>query len=100
MLLNWLFNSVSILSPAHYLHWYPDTAFLYTAYMAYILDVENPAQYGEDALCLLQASTVIRTFKATQGLYMRDDYEFIYWRTCHVPDIPSYQKLRRLTMRP
>ena len=55
---------VSIFSPVHYLHWYPDTAFLYTASMAYILDVENPNQYGEDALSLIQASTVITTFKA------------------------------------
>ena len=58
--------------------------------MAYILDVENTAQYGEDALSLLQASTVITTFKATRGLYMRDDYEFIYWRLCEVPDIPLH----------
>ena len=34
---------VSIFSPVHYLHWYPDSAFLYTASMAYILDVDNPA---------------------------------------------------------
>ena len=59
------------------IYWYPDSAFLYTASMAYILDVDNPAQYGEDALRLLQASTVITTFKAIRGLYMRDDYEFI-----------------------
>ena len=37
--------------------------------MAYILDVDNPAQYGEDALRLLQASTVITTFKASRGIY-------------------------------
>ena len=70
--------------------------------MAYILDVENLAQYGEDALSLLQASTVITTFRATRGLYMRDDYEFIYRRSCDVPDIPlhlTYPKLRHLTMK-
>ena len=58
--------------------------------MAYILDVDNPAQYGEDALRLLQASTVNTTFKASRGIYMRDDYEFIYWRPCEVPDIPLH----------
>ena len=55
--------------------------------MAYVLDVENPAQYGEDALRLLQASTVITRFRANRGLYVRDDYEFIYWRPCDVPDV-------------
>ena len=58
--------------------------------MAYVLDVENPAQYGEDALRLLQASTVITTFRANRGLYVRDDYEFIYWRPCDVPDVPLH----------
>jgi hypothetical protein len=34
---------ISIFSPAHYFYRYPDTALLYTAWMAYVLDVENPA---------------------------------------------------------
>ena len=56
--------------------------------MAYALDVDNPGQYGEDALGLLQALTVITTFKASRGIYRRDDYEFIYWRPhSEVPDI-------------
>jgi hypothetical protein len=81
---------VSIFSPAHYLHWYRDTAFLYTALMAYVLEVEKPAQYGEDPLQLLQASTVITTFRANHGLYIRDKYEFIYWRPCDVPVVPLH----------
>jgi hypothetical protein len=55
--------------------------------VAYVLDVENPEQYGEDALRLLQASTVITTFRANRGLYVRDDYQFIYWRPCDNPDV-------------
>jgi hypothetical protein len=78
---------VSIFSPVHYTHWYPDSAFLYTASMAYVLDVDNPSQYGEDALGLLQASTVITTFQESRGIYRREDYEFIYWRPhSEVPD--------------
>ena len=66
--------------------------------MPYVLDVENPAQYGEDALCLLQASTVITTFRANRGLYVRDDYEFIYLRPCDVPDVPLHPDISEAKM--
>ena len=61
-----------------------------------MLDVENPAQYGEDALQLLKASTVITTFRAHHGLYIRDDYEFICWRPCNIPDVPLYRDISKV----
>ena len=79
---------MAILSPTHYLQYYPKTAFVLHENKSYIVKLSEEAHSSKGLLRRLgNEGTVIAAFTNIGGNFVRMDYEFLYSRMDFIGNI-------------